>query len=443
VLVGLSGGPDSVCLLTILHKLAAEFNIVLFASYIDHGLRPEETPAEADFCKRLCLSLGIPFTVKYIDVKSYAKDTGLSKQEAARELRYRAFDEALAYFSADILALGHNANDQAETVLMRLFRGAGPSGLSGIPPVRGRIVRPLIEAERSEIENFLEDNRTNALQTYIVDSSNLKDEYLRNRIRRLIIPSAGAGNKHIIKTITRTADILRDEERFLGIMVTKALMKLITKKTDTAIELFSSPMEAMDTVIVRRVLRRAVEEIKGLRGIGFTHIEDMVGLITKGRAGDRINLPGGLRVIKGYATIIITTRRPERLGDYVIEKEGDIIICETSFVVGVKKADRVDVPDYGDGKKTAVLDAGKLSFPLLIRARLPGDFFYPLGFGKRKKLQDFFVDEKVPRDERDSVPILTSGSDIVWVMGHRPDERFRVDNKTSVVLKFTIKPVIR
>ncbi len=437
VLIGLSGGPDSVCLLTIINKLKHELGVHLSAAYIDHGLRPDETPYEIDFCRDLCNSLGMPFITRSIDVKSYVKEKKLNKQEAARELRYRVLNEIAAETAANKIALGHNAGDQSETILMRLFRGTGPSGLSGIPPVRRHIIRPLIEVERIEIEKFLEDEGMG----FVIDSSNLKHEYLRNKIRHLIIPAIKNINRDIIKTLSRTADIFRDEERYFEIIVTKTLMKLITRKTDKTIEIFLGPLEAMDTVILRRVLRRAIDETKGLHGISFIHIEEIMSLIKSGKSGDRIYLPKDIRVIKGYSTLILTSEKPARLGTYSIDSPGEIIVTESSVVLRSATMGIDEVKDYGDAQKCAVIDADKVHFPLIIRGRLHGDFFYPMGFGKRKKLQDYFVDEKIPRDERDAVPLLVCGNNIVWVIGYRLDDRYKVDKDTERVLKFEIKPL--
>jgi tRNA(Ile)-lysidine synthase len=436
VLVGLSGGPDSVCLLTILHRLKPEFGIHISAAYIDHGLRPDEIPYEIELCRDTCSSMDIPFTTRPIDVKSYLKENKLNKQEAARELRYNALDEIATEKAANKIALGHNADDQAETIIMRLFRGTGPSGLSGIPPVRKYIIRPLIEIERNDIEDFLETEGIG----FAVDSSNLKREYLRNKIRYLIIPEARKINMDVVNTISRTADIFRDEERYFEILVTKTLMKLITRKTDNSIELFLGPLEAMDTVILRRVLRRAIDETKGLHGIGFIHVEEIMSLIKSGKSGDRIYLPKDIRVIKGYSTILITSGKPTKLVAYVIDSPGETIVKESSMVIHSAIMGIDEVKDYGDAKKIAVIDADKVHFPMTIRGRLHGDFFYPLGFGKKKKLQDYFVDEKIPRDERDAVPLLISGNNIVWVIGYRLDERYRVDKDTKRVLKFEVKP---
>ncbi|MEK7197217.1 MAG: tRNA lysidine(34) synthetase TilS, partial [Nitrospirota bacterium] len=324
VLAGLSGGPDSVCLLLLLNQLKDEYKLDLHAIYIDHGLRPEEIPAEIKFCKNLCENFNIPFITKSIDVISYAKELGLNKQEAARELRYKSFENAALELDANKIALAHNADDQAETFFMRILRGSGQKGLSGIPPLRGKIIRPLIEIERNEIEEFLKSSS----QSYVVDSSNIKKDYFRNWLRLTVMPEFTKKNPDLINTISRMSEIIREEDNYLELIVTKTLMKLIPKKTDKTIELFLVPLENMDRVILRRVLRRAIDVVKGLRGISFIHIEDIMGLIKNGDSGDRLYLPKGIRVIKGYSTLILTSELPVKIGTYSLEVPGEIILRE-------------------------------------------------------------------------------------------------------------------
>ena len=433
VLVGLSGGPDSVCLLHLLHRLKIRFRLTLHAVYVDHNLRPGETPAERDFCRGLCESLGAGFTVKSVDVRSFAIERGLNKQEAARELRYAAFEEAAFEVKADRIALGHNADDQLETVVMRFLRGAGPRGLCGMPPVRGTIIRPLIGADRSRIESFLAEEGID----FVVDSSNLGTDYFRNRVRRELVPVMRRMNPAIASALEATTSILREEERYFDLVVTKTLMKMISRKTGRRIELFLSPMESMDKVILRRVLRRAIGETEGLRGMSFSHIEEITGLVKHGRSGDRLSLPRGIRVIRGYALLVITSEKPVKIANYELAPPGETAVIGAGLVIAAAFCD--DAGGQDDGRSSVLLDAGKMEFPLTIRPRAAGDFFYPLGFGKRKKLQDFFVDAKVPRDERDGVPLVVSGGEIVWVVGHRADERFRVKEDTTKFLRLSVK----
>jgi tRNA(Ile)-lysidine synthase len=429
VLVGLSGGPDSVCLTLALKKIGTRVH----ALYVDHGLRPDETPAETGFCEEFCRGLEIPFSTEPVDVRKFEEESGLSRQEAARELRYLALGNKALEIKADRIALGHTLDDQVETFLMRLLRGSGRKGLSAIPPVRGIIIRPLIETTREEIEAFLKGENTG----FVRDSSNLKEEYLRNKVRSTLMPVLRDLNPGIIETLGNEVEVFREEERHLDAATTKAMMRLITRKTDDAIELFISPLENMDIVILRRVLRKAVEETKGLRGIGFVHIEDMLRLIREGKAGDRVYLPKDIRAIKKYSTLLITSEPPRRLETYTLESGSTSVLREADEVI---EASITEEPcEKGDGRRRAVFDADRVSFPLTVRARKDGDYFYPAGFGKRKKLQDFFVDEKVPRDERDIVPVVLSGDDILWVAGMRGDERFGPAEGTKRLLVLELK----
>jgi tRNA(Ile)-lysidine synthase len=399
---------------------------------VNHNLRAEEIPAEIEFCGKVCERLGVNFVIKSIDVTAYYRERRMNKQEAARELRYQAFQDAANDVNAGKIALAHNADDQAETLFMRLVRGSGPSGLSGMPVRRGKIIRPLLEIERQEIEEYLAGEKIR----YVTDSSNLRADYFRNMLRLSVMPLMKRVNPSLVRSLLHTISIMQDEERYFELAVTKALMKLISRKTDKRIELFLAPMEAMDPVILRRVLRRAIQETDTLRGIQLVHIEDVIGLIKKGRPGDRLHLPHNIRAIKEYALLTITSEEPIRIADCALPVPGETAVRGAGMVILTSLEDAAS--DTADGRTVVYLDAEKMSLPLVVRAREKGDFFYPLGFGRRKKLQDFFVDMKIPRDERDSIPIVVSGNSVVWVAGYRADERFRVTEKTKKFMRLGI-----
>lgn len=436
VLVGLSGGPDSVCLLQILNILKPEYRLKISAAYIDHGLRPDDVPEEIKFCKHLCESLNIPFYTQSIDVKSFAENEKINIQEAARILRYGAMEQISINIKAHKIAVAHNADDQAETVIMRLLRGAGPAGLSGIPPVRKKIIRPLIEVERAEIEKFLSEKNI----SHIIDPSNESLKYLRNKIRKTLMPVLKSISPKATKIISRTADILREENDYINVAVTKALMRLMSRKTDKKVELFCNPMEVLNIVVLRRALRVAIDSVKDLKGLTFDHIEDIIKLIKTGKPGDRLYLPKGIRVIKGYSTLTVTAEPPKKLSTYEIHEPMDIYLEEASVLLSLKEIKREELHDFGNGKSIIYIDMDKIKFPLIVRARKPGDYFYPFGFGKKKKIQDFFVDEKVPRDERDIVPVIESNGDIVCIAGYRLDDRFKIDDNTKRCLQIKIMP---
>lgn len=432
VLLGLSGGADSVCLLIMLNQLKEDYKINLSAIYIDHGLRPDETIEEKNFCKNLCDSLNVPFTSKSIDVKSYAKEHDLNKQEAARDLRYKTLEETANEQNANKIALAHNADDQAETFLMRILRGSGAKGLSGIPPVRGKIIRPLIEIERQEIEGFFD----NTSQAYMTDSSNLNQDYFRNWLRLSVLSEFKRKNPELIQTISRICSILSEEDNYLELIATKTLMKLIPKKTDKTIELFLVPLESMDKAILRRVLRRAIGAVESLRGINYIHIEEIIELIKHGTSGDRLHLPKKIMAIKSYATLIITSEPPVKLDYYSLPVPGELLLKDAGIVL---RSSFTDTTVKTNGKQNIALDADKVKLPFSVRSREKGDVFYPSGFGKKKKLQDFFVDEKIPRDERDSIPIVLSGEDITWVAGYRSDDRFKTSEETKKIILLELK----
>jgi tRNA(Ile)-lysidine synthase len=366
----------------------------------------------------------------------------MNVQECARELRYQVYEEVAGEINITKIALGHTADDQAETVLMWLLRGTGPRGLSGIPPVRQRIIRPLIELERKDIEEFLAayplftDNDT--LPHYVLDSSNLRSQYLRNWIRHKLIPEMKKINPALINTINRVADIFREEDDYLELIVTKTLMKLISRKRDDTLELFLTPLEHMAIPLLRRVIRRALNDTKGLRGIDFIHIEDIVKLIKTGKSGDRIYLPKKIKAIKSYATLILTSKAPVKLQTRILESPGKLFLEEVSLMLTAEITENME--KACNGRETAVIDYDMISFPLYVRGRKSGDFFCPAEFARRKKLQDFFVDSKVPRDERPAIPLVTTREDIVWVAGYRMDERFKASEKTK---KFLILKIFK
>jgi len=433
VLIGLSGGPDSVCLTIILDKLRDNFNLSLYATYINHGLRPDEVVREISSCRSLCDRLGIRFIPKSINLEEYVKENNLNLQEAARELRYKMFDKMAEELRVTKLALGHNADDQAETVLMRLIRGAGRRGLSGIPPVRGNIIRPLIETRREEIEEFLADVN----EPFLTDSSNLKEDYFRNWLRHNIMPEIKKQNPSFVDNVVKTADIFRDEDAYLEIIVTKTLMRLISRKTDNSIELFLSPLENIEKPILRRIMRRVLAEIGADRGIDLVHVDDILRLVKENQSGDMLNLPKGLRVVKKYSTLLLTSEEQSAgFTPCAFEVPGKVTLEGAGIVIKAEVSEMMQ--DGCDGRMKAVFDFDRLFFPLYIRMREDGDYFYPAGFGMRKKLQDFFVDCKVPHEERDSVPIVVSGEDIIWIAGYRMDERFTPKDFTKKFVTLSI-----
>ncbi|MBF0566757.1 MAG: tRNA lysidine(34) synthetase TilS [Nitrospirae bacterium] len=463
VLVGFSGGPDSTALLHLLTLVAKRLSIPLFlyAIYVDHLLRPGETPGEISFCEDLCRRLDVNFITK--PLKEHLKGHP-NLQARLRELRYETFEETAVGVGASKVALAHNKDDQAESVIINFLRGSSLAGLAGIPPVRGKFIRPIIDVTRSEIEDYLAFNSLGSM----LDSSNLKTDYLRNRIRHTLLPVLRQYNPGIVDTLARNAAVIRDDNEFLELETVKKTMTLISRRTQSKVELFHMPMKTMKTCLVRRVIKLALKGDSKHSGalweIGFAHVEEIVKLIKHGAHGDRVYLPNGIRAILGYSTLSITTEPPVVITDRVLDVPGEVVVGEAGVIIkagikaGIKDAvlndatgdtitdlsndfstmaaDKRDRDACFDTDRLAVcFDLDTLSLPLYVRGRRPGDYFYPLGFGRRKKLQDFFVDEKVPRDERGAIPLVVSGGEIVWVCGMRGDDRFKVTNNTRKLVQ--------
>lgn len=435
IVIGFSGGPDSVCLSIILRKLQKNYGLNLSAVYIDHGLRPDDTEGEIAFCRNLCEFLSIDFFVRTLKSQSpKGSQKSHNLHDRLRKLRYAEYYKLAFELRADIIALGHTMDDQTETIIMNLLRGSGKSGLSGIPPVNGNIIRPLIEVKREEIESFLAQEKID----FITDPSNKKDIYLRNRIRHNLIPQLKQINPSLSDALSHSADIYRDEDDYLERFVAQELEEILFQRDSYTIELLLSPFKEKDKAIQRRIIRRALESSAGLRGITFSHIENVLTLFNKGKSGDSLDLPGNVRAIKSYSILKITSQMSDKLTEYKLDVPGSVCLKEVSCMIKSEIIEKEKAA--GDGKKAALFASELLTMPLTIRPRKPGDYFYPLGFGKKKKLQDFFVDKKIPRDHRDTIALVTSGDDIIWVVGYRMDDRFKVRSHTTHCVQLKVEP---
>lgn len=429
VLIGLSGGADSVCLSLVLKKLSKQYDLILSAVYIDHGLRPQDTDKEIAFCENFARTQGMGFNVRRIRASSkHIKRKRQNLHDELRQLRYSEYRKLAFELSAGSIALGHTRDDQAETLVMRMIRGAGLRGLSGIYPVNCCIIRPLIEVSRYDIEDFLKQQG----QAYIDDPSNQKDIYLRNKIRHSVIPVLKNLNPNLSETLAHIADANREDEDLLELITAREFENIFSDKTHNMIELFLKPFMQLHPAMKRRVIRRAVEAIAGLWGISMGHIDTVIALVEEGSTGGVIHLPGGIRAVKEYNTFKITTTIPKKLSSYHLDVPGSLYLKETGLTLEASI-------EHGNmhlkkQQNIAAFDFNRVKPPLCVRSRQPGDFFFPQGFGKKKKLQDLFVDLKIPKEARDAIPVVTSGDDIIWIAGYRADERFSVSNDTQKCL---------
>ena len=439
VIVAVSGGPDSTALLLALDSLKREYGLKLHVAHLDHMFRAAgETKKDREYVSSLSKRLGIPLIFKRIDVPAYAEESGLSLEEAAREKRYGFLLKAAKDAGAKKIALGHTLDDQAETVLMRLVRGSGLGGLRGIPPSRpldgALIVRPLIEVWRKEVEEYLKGMAVKPRQ----DATNFMRKFLRNRIRHELMVFLKKYNPNIKEVLARSAQNFSYDYEVLSDAVDRSCKGCLKSKDGyAAVDL--RRLKGKKTGIRRGILRKAIEISKGdLRGIDYSHIEDVEDLIKAGKGA--LDLPGKTRIVRTKDSLVFGKTKTEAAFPKVWRR---ISVPGSTFIPGLKLTfdARFTGPDVKLGKsKTAeYFDFGKIKGPLYVRTWEKGDRFRPLGMAKQKKLQDFFIDLKIPRGKRDKVPLLVSGKDIIWVCGLRLSDSVKIGGGTERILRISYR----
>ncbi len=435
VLVAVSGGADSVSLLDILYEVRTEMDIRLGIAHFNHGLRPGEDEKEAEFVRGLSESYGVRL---YEGNASKSLREATSLEETARKERYRFLEQAAREAEADKIALGHTMNDQAETVMIRLLRGSGPPGLSGIPPKRGdRIVRPLIEITRGEILAYLHEKGLNWME----DPSNRDPRFLRNRIRHQLLPLLQQYQPDLIPLLSRTAEIFRQDEEWMSEEARGWMEKNVRESSLGGLEVRIHDLHGLAPALQTRVVRAMVKETAGgLRRISAKHISAIRALLDSSRPQAMVTLPGGVLVLKQYQSLRITRSWDQEVPGFLLEIQGpgSFKLEALESMVVVEEVEPTDVSLEKAPSWQAFFDAEKVKYPILIRTFRPGDRFEPLGLGGTKKLKDFFIDQKVPASLRRLIPIFETQEKIMWVGGLRIDERFKVSGHTKKVLKFTL-----
>jgi tRNA(Ile)-lysidine synthase len=454
VLTGVSGGPDSVALLHILVQLAPEWELTIGVAHLNHCLRGAESDRDADFVAEMAARLNLPFYSEAINIRNDPAFRKLSLEAAARQVRYDFFDRICRRNGYHKIAIGHHRDDNAELMLMFLFRGSGPLGFSGIPPVReGRFVRPLISIGRNELVAFLNENAI----IYQVDKSNRDMRYLRNRIRHETIPYIQACcNPGVVETLNRFSKIVRSEDEWMNEIIRPIYEKAIVSSDSHRVVLAISELVVLPEAARRRVIRMAIVQIKGdLLRISFSHIEAARELAQRQQYPAQLMLPDGIRIQRNKTLLtfyqVEESLRKSRLkirprplsffysvsgpDDRVTISETGVVLTFSEMPIGTGKMD-------GLSEKIALLDLDMLEFPLILRNNQPGDRFSPLGVAGTQKIQKYFIDHKIDRSERQQCPVLLSGNAVVWLAGHRISGHFKVTPSTRRVLRIEIcRPV--
>ena len=435
VLVALSGGPDSVALLHLLHELQRAGHLtVAGVAHFHHGLRAAADDDEA-FCRQLAAAAGFEFRTERADVAQLARGWRTSLEDAGRRARYAFLERAAAALKADVVATGHTRDDQAETYLLQLIRGAGPRGLSSIRPVAGKVCRPLLAIGRAELRSWLSDRKI----AFRDDESNLDRGFRRNRVRHELIPYLEREfSPGIVHVLSREAAIARDDDDYLRRQAIEVWGSVVLGGREAAgdrIELDSASLTSLPAALGSRVAMMALTRMAPDRFIGFEHVERLLRL-ARGEGGRSISLPGqqarreGARVVLsrgGGAFFANSFRVPLSIpGEVRLEQQGWTVSADVGADSGA--------PASAEEARGLTVQVQGLELPLAVRSRRHGDRFRPAG-GRRTKLQDFFVNRKVPREMRDSVPLVVDREDrIVWVVGQSLAEDFRVTEPSQGVL---------
>ncbi len=441
LIVGVSGGADSMVLLHLLNAYREVFDLSLVVAHVNHGFRPEESEKEAELVRKESGRLGLPFEYGQFNVREFQKLRGVSPQDAARKIRFHFFCDLLQKHHGQKIALGHNADDQVETVLLRLIRGSGLQGLKGILPIRdGKVIRPLLEVWRREIESFAQEKEI----PFLSDSSNLKKDYFRNRIRLALIPLMEREYQpNFRETLLRTSNILRKEDDYLEKGAEEAYQRIIREEKETLSFKFSeyqSLHQAIQWRVTKKILERIYHREMAREEGEWSDVKRIYQILHSSSPSFLLELPHGARVEKRYDIVLLgkgdVTPSPPFEVDLI--SPGHTFIEEIGKKVLIEETNRDEFTNVNGPPNTALMDYESLQFPLKMRNFRPGDRFHPLGVKGTQKLKDFFIDHKVPRFERPKIPLLISGEMITWIVGYRIDERVKLTEKTRKVLKLTV-----
>ena len=445
VLVAVSGGADSLALLYGLHALRAQLSCKLHVVHLNHCLRPD-ADADTEFVQQHAAHLELPCTIQRAEVPRLVKKWKLSVEAAGRKARYQFYESVCTEVSATKVALGHHQDDIAETVLMNLIRGSGATGLKGISPVRaGKFIRPLSGFTRQNIEVFL----TSIDIVPRHDATNTDTAYLRNRIRGELIPQLTRDYNPNIKTgLSRTADVLGAESEYLDTAAQEALETCRIQGPHENVVLNRVKFRQYHIALQRRMLRQSVSEILGdTSDLYFAHCEAMLNLVDGDAPNTVLALPNDLRFRRAYQQLIFE-RKPVEMESFThpvtIGGKTSIAILNTEITAELGDVESPGTLTLPDGKFEAIFDYEKLrkvfaepsseTVPLIVRNRQQGDRFQPYGMRGTKKIKDFLIDAKVPRYERDSIPLLVCGDEILWVIGYTTSESFKIKPDTRQYL---------
>lgn len=435
IIIGFSGGADSVALLNILYELAQAMELRLAAVHVHHGIR-QEAEEDAIFCEKMCRERQIPFYCKYVNVPKMAEKLHLTEEEAGRKARYDTFEAYRISLGMDHIAVAHHQNDQAETMLFQLFRGSGLRGLAGIPVKRGTVIRPLLGVTRVEIEAYLEQRGL----AYVTDKTNESDVYTRNKIRHHIIPQAEQITSGAVGHMGQASEQLREVLDYMTLQARAFLDKHgAYKKGEFVLTL--TEFEQQHIALQKMIVMEGVLLLAGSRkDITQRHIASILHLA--GKEGEkRVHLPGEMVVVKSYDKLVFRRKAqiPESgVSDAVKVEPNAVYTLPDGRVLETKLLEGENLENIPENDCTKWFDYDKITGTLFLRNREQGDYLTIRDDGARKSLKEYLINEKIPREARDTLLVLAEGKHIVWVLEKRMSAYYKITAHTQKILQVHI-----
>jgi len=441
VVVAVSGGPDSVTLLHILFLLSGRYGWRLVAAHVNHRFRGAESDREAAFVADFAAKLGLPCRIATIDVPAFIEETALNAQTAARIKRYAFLHEVAAEFGAARIALAHHADDQAETLVMRILRGTGPTGLAGMPERRWEkkveLIRPLLRIYKSELLHYLAEHDL----PYCLDSSNDERKYFRNRVRHDVMPALRAYNDQFPEALLRLSEMMRAENDYMD-RSAERVFQTVVKPLPDGCRMRRSDFVELHLALQRRLIKLILTYLSWpMESIDFACMERMrLAMAQQRPANALIVVQEGLAVVREYGEVFVRTAfaKPEPFAYELTAGSGELRIPESEAVISWE----LTGPEAFSGKPSAdeaLFDAELLAWPLVLRSRRDGDRIAPYGLNGSKKVKDMFIDAKLPPSTRDRTPLLVDGAGhVLWIAGFRRSRHAAVTERTRQILRLTV-----
>ncbi|WMM25415.1 tRNA lysidine(34) synthetase TilS [Tissierella sp. MB52-C2] len=436
IVVGISGGPDSMALLYSLLEVKSSIPFSIHIAHVNHGVRGKDAKSDQLFVERIAKELNLSYYTKDVDMIQYGKENGISSEEAGRELRYGFFREILLKVGKGKIAVAHNMNDQAETLIMRFLRGTGIDGLKGMEFKTKDIIRPILGIDRKEIESYIEKNN---IET-VLDKTNLEPIYSRNKVRLELIPYIEENfNPNIVNTLWRMSKISSVDSKFLE-EYSKERFNIIVKNKDRhSIILDGGKFLQEDKSIQQRIIRVAIEEINdSLQGITEVQINLTLSLFSSLNTGKEIHLSNGIIAKTRYNDLIIEKDHKKEASKYFYK-----LNLGNTNLEDIKYSFKVEVFPVGENfilnksKNTRYFDFDIVKGSLGVRNRREGDRLHPFGMRGTKKLKDYFIDEKIPKELRDRIPLIVDEENIIWVVGYRTNDLYKVTKNSKKILSIS------